>query len=247
MGYSLADGTRVMALAFADDIALVARSREELQALLSSLCEFLEYHGVTLSADADPLVSKTIYVSNRPSGPLLATVFDRSSRPGSIRPRTRVQVKCGGSQTIFRYLGGFLSLDLNWSKLWPRSKRSIDFELDKLSRSRISLPELLLSIQYSILGKAGFFLQLCQFPLTALEQWDSRLSALVRSKAGLCYSSSSAPFLAPRSRGGLGVPSFVSLATQAAGTELLVRLNSPGLMGEVGPSLRCHGGPSRLP
>jgi hypothetical protein len=111
-------------------------------------------------SDPDPLVSKTIYVSNRSSPSLLATVFDRNSRPGLIRPRGRIPIQCGDSSTIFRYLGGYLSLNLDWKKLWPLARRSVDFELGKLAKSRLTLPELMLAVQYSIVGKAGYFLPL---------------------------------------------------------------------------------------
>ena len=52
-------------------------------------------------------------------------------------------------------------------------------------------------------------------------------------KAGVPCASSSHKFHAPKERGGLGIYSFSSLALQATTTELLVRLNSRGLAGDV--------------
>ena len=49
-GYTLPDGTRVLLLCFADDIAILTSSHEDMQAIMSSLCTFLSYHGVTISA-----------------------------------------------------------------------------------------------------------------------------------------------------------------------------------------------------
>ena len=58
-GYLLEDGTRVLLLAYADDIAILTKSHAEMQEIMDSLMEFLKYHGVTLSADPDPAKSKT--------------------------------------------------------------------------------------------------------------------------------------------------------------------------------------------
>ena len=57
-------GTRVLLLAYADDIAVVAKSWEESQQIMEVICDFLFHHGVTLAADADRTKSKTVYVTN---------------------------------------------------------------------------------------------------------------------------------------------------------------------------------------
>ena len=85
-------------------------------------------------------------------------------------------------------------------------------------------------------GKAGYLLQLAPFPLAVLDQWDSKLNNILRLKAGSSYSASPAMFHAPKDKGGLGIFTFHSLATQSLGTELLVRLQSPTLSGKVARS-----------
>jgi hypothetical protein len=65
-GYVMAGGTRILLLAYADDLIIVGRTQREIQAIMDEICEFLWYHGVTLSADNDRDKSKTVYVTNAP-------------------------------------------------------------------------------------------------------------------------------------------------------------------------------------
>jgi hypothetical protein len=73
-------------LAYADDIAIITDSHASMQLIMDDLCDFLRYHGVTLSADDDPAESKTKYMTNRfaageRSYTLHVDCFDRKSRP----------------------------------------------------------------------------------------------------------------------------------------------------------------------
>jgi hypothetical protein len=111
-GYRLKDGTRVLLFAYADDIAILTDNHADMQAIISSLCEFLHFHGVTLSADSDPKKSKTVYCSPQ-NTPLVITSFNRDSRPGQFRPVNRIILKTWKRSHVFVYLGGRLSLDLD--------------------------------------------------------------------------------------------------------------------------------------
>jgi hypothetical protein len=73
-----------------------------------------------------------------------------------------------------------------------------------------------------ILGKAGYLLQLAQFPLHRLQKWDSALDGALLCKAGSSLGASPAMIHASRKEGGLGVFSFAALALQCGATELLV-------------------------
>jgi len=66
-GYLMEDGTRVLLLAYADDLAFVTSSQTEMQDMMDSLCDFLKFHGVTLSADDKVSLSKTKYISHNPN------------------------------------------------------------------------------------------------------------------------------------------------------------------------------------
>jgi hypothetical protein len=106
-------------------------------------------------------------------------------------------------------------------------------ELARLNRKRYTLAEASAIASSIVQGKAGYILQLAQFPLATLKAWDSSLNKIHHSKAGASHSGSPAMFHAPISKGGKGVFTFESLACQSLGTELLVRLQSKGLGGRV--------------
>ena len=257
-GYMLQDGTRVTLLAYADDVAIVANSHAAMQAITADLCDFLRYHGVTLSADDVPDQSKTQYMTNRLDysnldpklGPrpfaLSLDCFNRASRPGAYKiPLTRT-IQAQSDKFIFVYLGGRLNLALDWTEITKRARAGINRELCRLQRKRYTLAEAAAVASSIIQGKAGFLLQLAQFPLGMLQKWDSQLDRILRLKAGSAFSGSAAMFHAPKEKGGLGIFSFQSLATQSLGTELLVRLQSKGIGGKVARA-RLHAAERKWP
>jgi hypothetical protein len=66
-----------------------------------------------------------------------------------------------------------------------------------------------------------------------LQQWDASLDTSLRMKARVPFSSSAHMMHAPKCEGGLASFSFVSLALQSTSTELLMRLLSSGVEGQV--------------
>ena len=251
VGYTMADGTRVTLLAYADDIAIITDSHASMQLIMDDLCDFLRYHGVTLSADDDPAESKTKYMTNRfaageRSYTLHVDCFNRKSRPLSYVPADHMEIVAHSSAYVFVYLGGRLSLNLDWTEITRKARVGIDRELNRLKRKQYDLAEAAAVASSIVQGKAGYLLQLAPFPLSVLDQWDSKLNNILRLKAGSSYSASPAMFHAPKDKGGLGIFTFNSLANQSLGTELLVRLQSPTLSGKVARS-RLHAMEERFP
>ena len=232
LGYCFEDGTRVTSLAYADDVGLVSPSHEGMQSLVDSLCSFLTFHGVSISATEDSS-SKTVYVSSGVRRRLRVTQFSRDSRPGRVLAPRTVLIPCQSPETVVTYLGGCLSLDLNWSNIRAHSTGVIDLELNKLRRKAFHLAEAALVSSAVTQGKAGFHLQVCHFTESILKRWDSSLDSSLRYKCGMAPGSTGSIFHIPRADGGLGIFSFATLASAARGTELLYRLNSPGLAGDV--------------
>jgi hypothetical protein len=153
----------------------------------ADLCDFLRYHGVTLSADDVPDQSKTQYMSNRLDhsnldlklGPrpfaLSVDCFNRASRPGAYKiPLTRT-IQAQSDKFIFVYLGGRLNLALDWSEITKRARAGINRELCRLQRKRYTLAEAAAVASSIIQGKAGFLLQLAQF------RWECFRNGIVSS------------------------------------------------------------------
>ena len=243
-GYKMEDGTRVLLLAYADDIAIVTSNQQEMQEIMDSLCDFLKYHGVTLSADEKVSKSKTKYISHnpaaRPSDPaprIAISCYNRDSRKGDQKRPNNIILKSLGKSYIFVYLGGRLSLDLDWKKITALSAKGISRELNRLKRKNLTLSEAAAVASSVILGKAGYLLQLAQFPLHQLKSWDASLNGCLLRKVGAALGASPAMLHADQSEGGMGIFTFAGLALQSGATELLVRLNSSGVAGQAA---RCR-------
>ena len=102
-----------------------------------------------------------------------------------------------------------------------------------LSSRKISLPEASLLATTVVQGKANYYLQLAPFTVGELDKLDKSLDKMLRRRAGWPRGTSLEWLHSPRSRGGLGIFTFQDLLTSAQTTELLVRLASPGLVGQV--------------
>ena len=226
------DGTRVLLLAYADDIAIITSNQQEMQELMDSLCDFLKYHGVTLSADGKVSKSKTKYISHnpaaRPSDPvprIAISCYNRDSRKGDQKMPNNIILKSLGKSYIFVYLGGRLSLDLDWKKITALSAKGISRELNRLKRKNLTLSEAAAVASSVILGKAGYLLQLAQFPIHQPKSWDASLNGCLLNKVGAALGASPAMLHADQSESGMGIFTFAGLALQSGATELLVRLN----------------------
>ena len=235
-GYRLKGGPRVCVLAYADDIAIVGRTHKEVQDIMSSLCAYLNYHAVTISATEDAS-SKTVYTHNRRDRrskalTLRVSQFSRASTPGHASSR-RLNIPVTPPSENIKYLGGSFNLNLDWSKAKKDLLRSLNFHMTTLSSRKISLPEASLLATTVVQGKANYYLQLAPFTVGELDKIDKSLDKMLRRRAGWPRGTSLEWLHAPRSRGGLGIFTFKDLLTSAQTTELLVRLASPGLVGQV--------------
>jgi hypothetical protein len=182
----------------------------------------MKFHGVTLSANHKASESKTKYVSYNPKAKkgdpiphIDIRCFNRGSRPHKPLPTKHIRLQSLGRSYIFVYLGGRLSLDLNWTKITDLAQRGVSWELSRLKKKKITLSEAAVVASSVILGKAGYLLQLAQFPLHRLQKWDSALNRALLSKAGASLGASPAMLHASRKEGGLGIFSFSALALQS--------------------------------
>ncbi len=238
-GYHLQDGPRVCVLAYADDIAIVGSSHKEVQDIMAHLCAFLKYHAVTISATEDAS-SKTIYTHNR-TGPgyknlkLAVSQFSRSSTPGHAASQ-KLLIPAAPADKPQRYLGGWFNLTLDWAKCKKKTLSSLNLQMASLGDKKLSLLEAASATSTIIQGRASYYLQLAPFTIRELDKLDSSLNKMLRRRGGWPNGTPLDWLHAPRSRGGTGVFSFKDLLVSSQVTELLVRLASPGLVGEVAKS-----------
>jgi hypothetical protein len=219
-------GSSVVARAYADDVAITAASPGGAQRILTSLGEYLAYHGVSISE------TKTHYISRSKRDRVTVDQFCRSSTPGSPHMCSRTFVS-EGPDAVLEYLGGHVSLSLHWPDLNKATAVAVNLEFYLLSRRALSFEETVAYVRSVLFGKLNFYLQVGQFSTTQLEKWDVRLNRILRRRAGMSWHSTTDGLHAPRSHLGLGIFSVSTLAAAACGTELLSRLNSPGTVGDA--------------
>ena len=232
-GYAMKEGTRVHTLAYADDMALVGRSHGEIQSIMSSFTSFLDYHGVTISVDDNPDISKTKYTHNDPlcKKTLNVKQFCRSTTSNPHRSTFRLAAL--PPSAVLRYLGGQISLDLKWKAAIKEIKKSLSSVLARLAHRRIDLSEALAAATTVVQGKAAYYLQLAPFTLGDLRALDSTMDTMMRRKGGFPSGTPMHYLHSPKTKGGQSLFRFQDLMTTSQGTELMVRLTSQGLVGAV--------------
>ena len=100
MGYKLHNGSRVNILAFMDDILLISSDLNELNYMVNDLNDFLEEIGMMLNG------GKTSLISN-------------CAEPCSVSIKQKgkeVLINEVKESKFFKYLGIWISLDMDWSK-----------------------------------------------------------------------------------------------------------------------------------
>lgn len=120
-GYKIAN-SMIPALAFCDDIALIATNNNDLQYTVDKLNKFLNHYGLKLGIDAER--TKTVYTHNEENKAYKLTYQTDSAI-------TIPQMK---PSEWYKYLGVWISLDLNWNKQMIVSKTQLKNQIKHLQR-----------------------------------------------------------------------------------------------------------------
>ena len=83
------------------------------------------------------------------------------------------------------------------------------------------------------MGRLSYYLQLAPYPISQLQAWDRALNSVFRQALHAPPSGSPHGLYVAKRRGGLGLYTIQDLATRTIATELVVRLNSGGIRGQV--------------
>ena len=223
-GYALRDGTKIRAIAYADDLALIADTHAGALALLTSLSNFLIRHGVALNPD------KSFYVSTleQPEAIALAIqCFDLETClpvPAVLPHR--------GRQFIFKYLGISLNLDLDWDKSGDELNTKMLKLISLVKRKCVTLCHAFEIVDSVIRGRIAYYAQVSQIPASVISGWDNRIAALLKKTASLPMSAAPHQLRAPRPAG-LGIPSAQAVQTATIAAESVILLNSNDTSGQV--------------
>ena len=183
-GYTMSNGVRVHIVAYADDIAIIGGSREQVQALLRSLSKFLCDHGVAFNPD------KTHYVTTAiSSAPVSIEVFNNETRAADT-----VLLAARPPSFQFRYLGIELTLNQDWERCATDLNNKILGLIALLHRKQLTFGHMAAVADSVIRGRLAYYAQSAQIPRSMIAEWDAKLAALYRKTASLPRSALPHPF-----------------------------------------------------
>jgi hypothetical protein len=227
-GYQFAAGTtarlRMSKLGYADDITMVASTAAGLQRMAMTLCDFLAYFGVSLSA------KKTLYVARHGKRvpQLKLKRFDRLT--GHVH---RWSLKAKGPKHTFRCLGAVLNLDLDWERCKLPVVLKANAFLQLLETRKLSLQGATLATSAVLRGQFQFYLQMTWLPNNVVRGWDARLRKVLRRRQLLLPATTAAHHGLELAEHGLGLSTVDALRAVICGSELLTLLCTPGVAGDA--------------
>ena len=223
-------GLDLHALAYADDIWLVAAKRQALQGKLNKASEFLNYFGVHCNAGKS-------YYSTTEHGFDPGTARHHELYVFNLRTNTKVKLTAVLPTEAIKYLGIRLTL-YNDSAAQVRACSAQFYEwIAALRRSRYPGPMIREMARAKIGGFLGYSFPYLDFPDTVLQKWQSSLDALLRDKERLTGFASTSQCSAPVAEEGLGGLDLFAL--RDSNTVAMV-------YGALNASARLTGAPSAL-
>jgi hypothetical protein len=179
-GWMLSETKRIKALAYADDVALVASSRASLQRALNHFSEFCNYHGMEVGVDpADTQVKlKTVYTRLNSKDAPDTTVTIRK------RDNTLVNVPRIEANQHYRYLGVWISLTLQWEKQIEDMQNKVTRYMSFLSNRCFTTAQTALAVNKILVPRITYAMTVVDIPENTLAKWDRQISAIIhRSSA----------------------------------------------------------------
>lgn len=185
------DGTLIPALAYADDLLLLAHSDRDMKAIINTSVDFFEARSLQLNAGKCSSISVKLLPARRKLYLAPDSIFMVRGTP---IPRT-------GAESSFKYLGhkyGFMGTDV------PNID-ALKVALNNLQRAPLKPFQKLLLLQEYMLPKFLYSLQNPKIYLATLEQADKSIRKTVKGFLHLPPQVANALLYARRDLGGLGI------------------------------------------
>jgi hypothetical protein len=179
---------------YCDDTALVAGTAEGADKLMQMYGEFMYWHAMEIN------LSKTVYVTNAANPKNIAVpCWDLGVEGGGDEMRI---LEPRPPDTPFKYLGVWLSVDLDWTVLSKLMYNKMMGIINHLRGRAIGSAELSMLLSTVVKGSFGYFVQATRLTTTQLMKLDAALAKAIRAKNKLPRSSMRAIFTA--STAGMG-------------------------------------------
>ena len=216
------------ALAYADDICLLAGSRADMQRLLDRVQAFSDWSGMQLAPQKCE-ASAILYGSQ----PRHATDPDTVARETAALRLGTQPLRLAPPAQATKYLGIWISLDLNWAHHAEHTIQKLQGKADAIYKSRLSDRQKLEMEASCILHSARHSFCVAPFTLAHLRKIDSLRARLYKYCMGMPASSPHAAVYAPPEHMGLGAESGIPEYTQVCAEAQATSLSHPGRLGTL--------------
>lgn len=225
MGGTLRIGSRVPALAFADDLVLLGDTRRDAERALHVACEFFKASGMALNARKCHALSVLL----RPRKQGLACDI----RNPFVVPEGSIS-QCTGLDS-FKYLGFLFDQS---GMCPPTGVRDLGSLLTRLKKSALLPFQKMVRLRWYLIPRFIYGMQNFRVTANDLEHFDRQIRGFVKGVLHLHHSVEDALIHAPVKEGGLGVLSLRVLISKVL-LGRLGRLEERGGTSAVMTALRC--------
>ena len=161
-GYQFSHGPRVLSCGYCDDTVIVASSAKALMQMHAWVREFFGAHCLTLNCD------KTVLVCSDGSEPVTIPSVDGTGRVAS-----------SGEERVFRYLGIWVSLRLDWTVQIGRMDRLVRSVCSSIRRNKLDLTMSITAARQYLLPCIRAGLRVADISRTQVREWDGWLRRAV--------------------------------------------------------------------
>ena len=213
------------ALAFADDVALIAVNRDHLQTATLMLQWYFHHNGLELGVSDDK--SKTVYMTTHPDGNDIAirsvTTHMQDHRYSlSMDTTARLLPKLSQRQS-YKYLGVWWNVNLDFSDHLNRSKGKLHAALNYLTQSHYNRQQAVTLINTVIIPAMSFGFEVTHPSPQIVKDWDDAVKRSFNRKCGIHYSSTPHLHYLSKDMMGEGLLTFAYARDRALLTSLVPR------------------------
>lgn len=193
-------------LAWADDQVLITNNPHNLQKLLNQTATFMNHYGLELNLGKN----KTTHTSLNASQPFTLHYKRKERKSGET---SFIEVPHLEEHEAYRYLGVWITADLNWTKQKEMITKMIAMNLEYLKWRAITPEQKVTIINMVLIPAIEYRLQAIRFEDKTLQGWDRWIGRAICRMYGLHHNDGYLMAYFPAKKGGLGLRKIQNLQT----------------------------------